>query len=183
MKKQFDAEGLNELFDMEDVGPGEFPVSTIPEDVIEDELELLDESLDVDERLNKDDNYIDEELKGLIDTARQIMDGAKYLIGSCPDADAIAAAANLISSLGTIMSEFNKSVLQKKKFHDQKQLEIMKINARTELVRLRAQLDTKKIAIGDNNTIIQNNLVPYSQEDIIKNIIAEEKHNQEIIEN
>ena len=105
------------------------------------------------------------------------MDGAKYLIGASPDAESITAAASLISSLGTIMSEFNKSVLLKKKFNETTKIEKMKIKARKELVELRAQLDSKKLSIGDNNTFVQNNLVPFSQEDIIKSIIADENQN------
>lgn len=175
MNKQFNTEKLDEIFDIDTT-----EISDIS--IIEDEREELDELIDGDDTFGQDNSYIDEELKGLIDTCKQIMDGAKYLIGASPDAESISAAATLISSLGTIMSEFNKSVLLKKKFNETTKIEKMKIKARKELVRLRAQLDTKKLSMGDGNTInIQNNqLVPFSQESIVKNIIAEE---QDVIEN
>jgi hypothetical protein len=173
MKKQFNTEKLDEIFDIDTTDISD--ISILDEDIIDDsELIEKDES---DEEFAQDNSYIDEELKGLIQTCKQIMDGAKYLIGAAPDAESIAAAANLIGSLGTIMSEFNKAVLLKKKFNETTKLEKMKIKARKEIIRLRAQLDTKKLSLGDGNTInIQNNnLVPFSQEDIVKNIIAEEK--------
>ena len=177
MKKHFNTEKLDEVFgiiptDINIVKPKEEPEEIIGYE----EMPMMS----YEENFQKDNSYIDDELKGLIETCKQIMDGAKYIIGAAPDAESIAAAANLIGSLGTIMSEFNKAVLLKKKFNEQTKIEVMKINARKELVRLRAQLDTKKLSIGDNNTIIQNNLVPYSQESIIKNIIAEE---QRVIDN
>ena len=166
MNKEFNLEKLDEMFGLD---------KTTPEDISIIDTTEGDDLVPVNEVQTEEDNFIDDELRELIDTCKKMMDGAKYLISCNPDAESIAAAANLVSSLGTIMTEFNKAVLLHKKFNRMEKLETMKIKSREKLVRLRAELDKQKIAIGDNNTFVQNNLVSYNQEDIIKNIIAEEK--------
>jgi hypothetical protein len=163
--KVIDNESLEEMFGLTDISDG----------IIEDEY--VEEALiaEPSDQEGGDNDYIDEELRGLICTCKEMMDAAKYLISAAPDAEAIQAAASLISSLGSIMSEFNKAILMKKKFNEMTKLEKMKIKARKELVHLRSQLDARRLQIGDGNTFVQNNLVAYNQEDIVAQIAAEER--------
>jgi hypothetical protein len=163
--KVLDNESLEEMFGLTDISDG------VIEDEYADEVVVV-EPIEPD---GDDNDYIDDELRGLICTCKEMMDAAKYLISAAPDAEAIQASASLISSLGSIMSEFNKAILMKKKFNEMTKLEKMKIKARKELVHLRSQLDARKLQIGDGNTFVQNNLVAYNQEDVVAQIAAEEQ--------
>jgi hypothetical protein len=132
---------------------------------------------DDEEKVKEQEQYIDNELKRLLDTANNLMDAAKYVVEQTPDPDTVTAASSMISSVGHIISEFNKMVLMKERFKEQTKLEKLKINARNNLAQFRASTQKQQLTLGEGNTInIQNNnLVSSSQEDIIAEIIAQEK--------
>lgn len=172
MKKVLDVNNLENIFDI--VQPKE-------ELIINNNIDDEDDEDDDDYEEVETNSYIDEELKDLINTCKEMMDAAKYLLSSAPDAESIAAAASLVSSLAAVMGEFNKAVLMKKRFNEMTKLEKLKIRSREKLAKLRARLSTQGtqgLKIGDGNTfnVQQNNLnvVPFNQEQIINSIIKEE---------
>ena len=103
--KQFDQDGLNELFDLE-IEPPEDDLNPHPAD------EVID-----------DEEYLDRELKQLGETANQILASAQTMIHSTPNPETVAAASSLISSIGQLLSEFNKSVLIDKRFKQTRSLQ------------------------------------------------------------
>ena len=125
--------------------------------------------------ISEDDEF-DIQLKELMKNANDILSAARYLINTTPDAESIASAASLISSINGIVSEFRKTSQMKKRFEYQKKLELLKIEARERMQNKRIEAEKDKVKIGDGNTInIQNNnMLPFSQEKII-NIIEERK--------
>jgi hypothetical protein len=125
---------------------------------------------------SSEDKDFDDQLKDLLENANSIMSAAKYLISTTPDAESIAAAASLLASINGIVSEFRKTTQMKKRFEYQKQLELLKIQAREKLQQEKIKADKEKIQIGDGNTInIQNNnMIPFSQEQVV-NIIEERR--------
>lgn len=155
--KIFDVAGVSDILGIP-VDPGN--MSVIPADQTSRDLATVDPS--------GDDDF-DEQLKMLLKNANEVMGAAKYLINSTPDAESIAAAAGLLSSINGIVSEFRKTNQMRKRFEYQKKLEELKIEARERLMDKKIAADKDKIKIGDGNTInIQNNnMVPFSQEHII----------------
>jgi hypothetical protein len=116
-----------------------------------------------------EDPDFDKQLKDLMVNANNVMSAANYLISSTPDAESIAAAASLLSSINGIISEFRKSNQMRKRFEYQKRLEEIKIEARERMFEKKIEADKEKIKIGDGNTInIQNNMIPFSQEKIVE---------------
>jgi hypothetical protein len=149
--KQFDEDGLSELFNL-DIEPPEEKDETevIPTDSIED-----------------DESYIEREIKQLGVTANQILATAQTMIHSTPDAETVSAASSLISSITHLLAEFNKSILIEKKHKLNTQLETMKIKARKELAEMRS-----KKSLGEGNTFVQDNrTVVISQETLVKDLL------------
>jgi hypothetical protein len=164
--KQFDEDGLSELFDL-DIEPPE-----------EDETEIETEEVTPDEHMDNE-SYVEQEIKQLTITANQILATVHTMIHSTPDAETVSAASSLISSMTHLISEFNKSVLIEKKHRLNKELETMKINARMELAEKRG-----KKAIGDGNTFVQDNrTVVISQEDLVKDLLNMDSKNLIDVEN
>ncbi len=169
--KPIDNESLSELFDLEIDPPEDTPEEVSPHDNSDDET------------------YVDKQLKQLMTTSNEILKTAQTMIVAAPDAETISSASSMISSIGHLVSEFNKSVLMDKNFKKkvdlmelkhQKDLEKerMKIEARKELTGMRQQ-ETGQL--GSGNTFIQNNnkIVAFSQEDIVKQLASIEENLQD----
>lgn len=128
-----------------------------------------------------DDNFIEEEMKELMKNANEIMKAAKYLISTAPDAETVASASTLISSITSIISEFNKSVLMNKRFKLAKELEDHKQNAKLQILELKNK--QTQLSLGKGNTFNTqiNNLVPFSQESVVKAILKEQEEKQKLL--
>lgn len=123
-------------------------------------------------------DFIEEEMKTLLSNANGIFKAAKYLIDTSPDAETVQSAAGLITSITSIISEFNKSILMTKRFKLTKELEDHKQRARLEILQQRA--NQLKLDMGKGNTFNTqiNQLVPFSQEAIVKTILQEQEQKQ-----
>jgi len=162
--KRVDDEGLNELFDI-----------VVEETSTDNVIEIVP----VEEPEETDDNmFIDKEIKKLLNTSNRLMSTAQSLLEAAPDPDTVTAASSMISSIGHLLTEFNKSVLMDKRHQNVWQLEKMKIEARRELAEYKASVRLGEGGGGD--TYVQNNMIAMSQEDLVdmlkeqsKNILAD----------
>ena len=177
--KVLDVDNLNEIF--------EIPKIDSVDEIIELEPlsgEILDDippnnAHNNDQSISNKENFVEIQLKDLLKTSNEMMDAAKYLINSCPDAETIDSASSMIDSIAKIIAEFNRTIMLGKRFQLQTELEKVKIDARANLIRLRASIQNDpKLIMGDGNTINiqQNNLVPFNQESIVRQLIAEENN-------
>ena len=169
-----DTDGLDEFFGID---------STIVEEVQEEKIVLQNEFIEEsdEEKSKAQEEYIDNELKRLLDTANNLMDAAKFVVEQTPDPETVTAASSMISSVGHIISEFNKMVLMKERYREQTKLEKLKINARNRLAEFRAATQKQNLSLGEGNTfnIQNNNSIATSQEDIVKEILAAERQLEE----
>jgi len=167
--KQMNNDVLNELFDLEIEPP-----KTYIDSIHEQENEQI-----------QDVDYVDVQLKQLLQNSNDILDAAKTMILAAPDnPDLLSSTSNVISSIGQLITEFNKTVLLDKtykkkieylneKHKKELEKEKMRIEARQNLALLKSPQTPQ---IGSGNTIIQNNnYISYSQEDVIKELLALEK--------
>ena len=178
MSKILNKDGLDEIFDIESEHESFFNVEEIT-DEMEEELELEEEMTDLEE--NVEEYYI-RNMKGLMVDIQGVIGAAKYLCDTSPDSEAIIAASNMFTSASQLLKELNKSAMQLKRFDFMKDHENMKIKARMELAKFKAQEDNKKlimsnstINIQNNNTITGENVVPYCQESIIEELLKQQK--------
>lgn len=132
---------------------------------------------------NNKEEYINNELAKLLKTSNDILNTAHEYIESSPDGENLSAAASIIKSTSDIISEFNKSILQEKRLKSIEEIEKMKIEAKEKMTRLRCEHD-KQLKIGDGNTIniTNNQLIPFQQESIIRQLLVEEKNNKNTID-
>lgn len=106
------------------------------------------------------------ELSTLISTGNEIIKNAKYAVDMDPTAEGVlAGTASMMNSVKDTIKEFTKIHLQNIKFEQQMQLEKVKQEGREKLVELR------KI---DADVEDLTHLVPFNQEDIIRDIINSE---------
>lgn len=176
MSKILNKDGLDEIFDIESEHESFFDVEEIT-DEMEDELE--DEMVDLDEGVEE---YYIRNMKGLMVDIQGVIGAAKYLCDTSPDSEAIIAASNMFTSASQLLKELNKSAMQLKRFEFMKDHENMKIKARMDLAKFKAQENNKKlimsnstINIQNNNNITGENIVPYCQESIIEELLKQQK--------
>jgi hypothetical protein len=120
---------------------------------------------------------VEDELQALLKQANGMLKGAQYLINTSPNAESIAAAAALITSITNLISEFNKTVLQAKRFSQIKDLEILKNKLKQENMHYKSELEKLNKPLGKGNTfnVQNNNYIAYKQEDVVKTIIQQQK--------
>ncbi len=176
MSKILNKDGLDEIFDIESEHESFFDVEEIT-DEMEDELD--DEMVDLDEGVEE---YYIRNMKGLMVDIQGVIGAAKYLCDTSPDSEAIIAASNMFTSASQLLKELNKSAMQLKRFEFMKDHENMKIKARMDLAKFKAQENNKKlimsnstINIQNNNNITGENVVPYCQESIIEELLKQQK--------
>jgi hypothetical protein len=144
----------------------------------DDEPELTEEKIvakPIIEEPKKDEiEVVDSELRELLKTCNDMVKSAKYLLDTSPDAETVAAGASMLTSVQNVIAEVNKSVLLTKKFKLTKELEEKKQQDRIEILNIRAkQLKPQSLGQGNTINVQNNNLIAYSQEDIVKKILAE----------
>ena len=167
-KNFLDIDGLDELFDTthdeinesEESSDGndccatttnELPESEVNNDPI---IEVAPKSY-IDE-----DDFVDIEIKNLLEKANNFLDSANILVTSSPDPETISAAASMLNALTKVINEINKPVILKKKFKYQKELEEVKQNGRKELTELKSTLNTKpSLPAGSTVYLQQNNKI------------------------
>jgi hypothetical protein len=126
---------------------------------IEQDANLIakDEKIDVSRVYN--------ELEGLISVGNQILKNAKYAVEMDPTAEGVlAGTSSMMNAIKDTVKEFTKIHLQNLKFEQQVQLEKLKQQGREKLVELRKTEPEEDY----------EDLVPYNQENIIKEIMENE---------
>ena len=185
-------DGLDEIFDIESEHESFFDVEEITDELVNEETDSL-ESLDVEEE-NEEEFYL-RNMKDLMEDVQGVIGAAKYLCDTSPDSETIIAASNMFTSASQLLKELNKSTMQLKRFEFMKDHENMKIKARMDLAKFKAQENNKKLIMSGGTINIQNNNlnqnepeVPYCQESIVKellkqqNAIEDKKTNDDIID-
>lgn len=180
--KQFDAEGMAEFFDIENelVGFDDadiviedeevFDIVTTDQDDIDVELDLVGET--------SVEKQIMEEMLTMLKEIKEVIGVAKFLLDSSPDTETISSAAKLFTSASQLMKELNKGILDSKKQRFTERLEKIKIKARAELVERKAELEANKlpnVAEGGTLNITQNNMVAFSPEEVVRNMVVAQK--------
>jgi hypothetical protein len=167
MSKIVDVNSLNSIFELDDL---EKPESEL--------IDIEDEGFEIDiEDPKTEEDFVDTELKQLLKKSNEMMDAAKYLVTSTPDSEAIAAASSMINSISNIISEFNRAIIFNKRQKFQMDLEKLKFINREKLTKIkaRAALQIKDSTINVQNNLIEGGRVPFSQEDIVKEIIKQKR--------
>lgn len=110
------------------------------------------------------------ELASLISIGNDILKSAKYAVEVDPTAEGIlAGTASMLNAIKDTVKEFSKIHMQNLRFNQQIELEKIKQRGKEKLLKMRgtdeAETDTME-------------LVPFNQEDVIANLISEQKKNR-----
>jgi hypothetical protein len=172
--KIFDEEGMSEFFDIpnEVASFGDADIETDVKEPLELATIENDEDLDLIGETTEEREVVDF-LKDMYKEVKEIIGVAKYLVEASPDAETIQSAAKMFAAASQLLKELNKGILESKKQRFTERLERMKIQARSELVERKAEIETNKIptvADGGVVNITQNNMVAFSQEDVIRQL-------------
>jgi hypothetical protein len=139
-------------------------------DDAEDQVQEIAKNINEDKALiavneNIEVKRVYNELENLISLGNGILKNAKYAVEMDPTAEGVlAGTASMMNAVKDTVKEFTKIHLQNLKFEQQVQLEKLKQNGREKIVELRKT---------DNEEEYEN-LVPFNQEDIIKEIMENE---------
>lgn len=179
MGKILNKDGLDEIFDIESEHESFFDVEEITDELADNEDSL--ESFDDDEE--NEEEYFLRNMKELMVDIQGVIGAAKYLCDTSPDSEAIIAASNMFTSASQLLKELNKSAMQLKRFEFMNDLEKMKIQARMDLAKFKAEENNKKLIMSGGTINIQNNnmnletggQVPYCQESIVKEMLKQQK--------
>lgn len=87
-------------------------------------------------------------------------------LDSAPNPELVSSAASLLNALNETLKEFTKIHLNKIKFEQAKELELLKANAKRELIEFKIKESKKASAID-----VPHDTIPYTQEDIVSTII------------
>ena len=113
----------------------------------------------------KDVDGIYHELKSLIDTSKEILQTAKYLIDTDPKGDAINGVASLINAVRGVVGEFTVLYRDNIRYTKQKELEEYKFECKKDIIKYKKDIDNMK----DVTETIP--LTEFSQERVIKDIL------------
>ena len=167
-----DNKKLNELFDIENSEPSK-PEGSEPQ--FNNEVKVDDSELTI----NVAEIYT--QLNSLIKTGNEILENSKYTIETNPDdSEAVQAASSIINALRDTVKEFNKLHIEHLKHGHAKELELLKIQGRKESILLKSSEAQKMMAknnpglLGNDESNVED-LISYSQEDVIKSILDIEK--------
>lgn len=181
MGKILNKDGLDEIFDIESEHESFFDVEEITDELADNEDSL--ESFDDEENEENEEEYFLRNMKELMVDIQGVIGAAKYLCDTSPDSEAIIAASNMFTSASQLLKELNKSAMQLKRFEFMNDLEKMKIQARMDLAKFKAEENNKKLIMNGGTINIQNNnmnletggQVPYCQESIVKEMLKQQK--------
>lgn len=179
MSKQFDAEGMSKLFNIGNDLTEFEDVDMIVDEETDIDVINNDEELDLVGETSAEKEIMNEMLL-MLKEIKEIIGVAKFLLDTSPDNETIASAAKLFTSASQLMKELNKGVLDAKKQRFTERLEKIKIKARRELVERKAELESNRLPdLGDGATLNitqnNNNMVNFSQEDVIRKMLSIKK--------
>ena len=178
--------GLEDFFDADlDLGDSTFFDELDTEDNTEESTEVSTTEEDEKTMFMKNIASLMKDVQGLIAAA-------KYLCDSSPEAETIMAASSMFTSASQLLKELNKSAMQIQRFEFLEKHEKMKIEARMDLARFKAE-QNKKLILSNSTVNIQNNninngqAIPFSQESIVEEILKQEqlenkKDNDDVID-
>jgi hypothetical protein len=176
MSNILNKDGLDALFDVDSDHESFFENIEVEDLLEEEETELaeVEEEPEVDE-----EDYFLENIKELMEDVKGIIGAAKYLCDSSPEPETIMAASSMFTSASQLLKELNKSAMQLKRFKFMNEHEKMKIKARMDLAMYKAE-QNKKLIMQNSTINIQNNhlsdqVAEFSQESIVKEILAQNK--------
>jgi hypothetical protein len=121
-------------------------------------------------------------LNDLVESGNRILEASQYLVESTPEADNIASASQLLTSMKDVLKEFRLIHEGQVKRDHEKELELMKQQGRKELIELKTE---KLLELKNDNSNIPNqieNAVPYSQEETIEKYLAQKNKEPKLIE-
>jgi orotidine-5'-phosphate decarboxylase len=154
MPTSFDTQMMDAILDN-----AEDQVQEIAKNIEEDKaLIAVNENVEVERVYN--------ELENLISLGNGILKNAKYAVEMDPTAEGVlAGTASMMNAVKDTVKEFTKIHLQNLKFEQQVQLEKLKQLGREKIIELRKSDDDEEF----------ENLVPFNQESIIKEIMENKK--------
>lgn len=152
-RHNFDPSTLDTLFEdaeiIDDNGNSQVPLQIESSD-----NSMIESNSDV----NVDNVY--RELEQLISVGNDILKTAKYAADMDPTADGVlAGTASMLNAVKDTVKEFTKIHLQKLKFEQQKELELIKQAGRERIVELRKQT-------GEDISPVD--MVPFNQESVVE---------------
>lgn len=142
--------------------------------------ESVNKTVEQDSLGNVDISQIYSELAKLVQNGNNILSTVKYMIETTPDAEMVNSAANLMNSIRDTLKEFSKLHVAKIRHEQIKEIERIRINSKKEMLQLKIDEARKLIMAKNNKQLGPSNsmeLVPFSQESIIKSIVDSEKNN------
>ena len=173
-----DADKLNDIFE---IGPISGSIDDIIND--DDQSKQVSESVEPSASLEMsvDVSAAYAALGTLVSTGKAILENSKYLIDNNPgDADAVTAAASMITALQSTIKEFTKVHTAKINYDRQLALEKLKLENKKELMRIKFEEMNRLIKSKNNGGGLIGNgqegqdgstrLVPFNQEKIIDDI-------------
>ena len=110
-----------------------------------------------------------EELGDLIITSKEILGEARLILVNDTTGESIAGVARMIDTIRQLVKEFSTVHTQNLKFEQQKEMEQIKHDNRERLLYLR----NPELNPSDDDEV--DTLIPFSQEDVIRKIIAARK--------
>jgi len=160
---------LDEIFDVS-------PTSAIDvDDVLDVEEDVIEDNIEDNEK------YIEDEIRDIIQTAKEMLATAKYIIESAGDPDSISAGASIISSLSSIIRELNRGLLLEKRHMNTKEIENIKQKNKEKLLKMKLEAESNipKLAPGSTLHLEQHNYnsgnndggIPYRQEQIVEKLL------------
>lgn len=169
---RLDPTKLNDVFDLDDE-------PTFSEE--NQTLQIETSKQDTTPKINHKKVY--EELAELIKNGNDILSTTKLMIESDPDAEMVHASAQLLSSIKDMMKEYTKLYLNEVKFDQRKEIEQMKFQAKQEELSFKLKASKALLQDRQNLQVTSQNmpnstdaeLVPYSQEQAVFDIIQQEK--------
>lgn len=180
---QLDKENLDEIFNVDNNKDDEEVIDVSEEAEVEEEAV---EEPEEEENIESKEKKIDEELRELLSMAKDILNNARQIVDSAPDADTLTSASELVNSVTGIIRELSRSIQNDKKHKQAKELENLKAKHKKEI----AKMKEKQLQLGDGNQLyLQQNYydnsndssqtpsIPFKQEEIVKKLNEEEKNN------
>lgn len=162
--KILDINKLNEIFNLKDL------------------KESIDNYNQISTNLNlTDQSKVYDELSKLIQNGNFILETLKYHVeNNLDNAELINGIANIMNSIRDTLKEFTKIYLNQIQFEQKLQIEKLRLAGRKELLDAKIKATNNLLNIQNNNQSIP--LIPYTPENIIKEIIEIEKEEEKLKE-
>jgi len=159
-KNILDVNGLNEMFNIQD---SKLPIQTTTIDP-------------------NNTKQIYEEMGKLVQTGNYILETLKFHVEhNLDNAELVTGVANVMNSIRDTLKEFTKIYLNQIQHEQKIELEKLKLTGKKELLETKIQAANNILNSGENSKQLNDKqsipLIPFSPENIIKEIIKAEKFN------